>query len=134
MARLRGRMSLPICAGQSAITREGARDLMEAGAIDVCNFDASWGGGPTEWLRVAATAKSFGVQVLQHLEPQIGAALGASRSNGRYFEVMSPVRDPFFYRLISNLPPLRDGRMPMPEGPGWGWTLDEDLISATRVA
>ena len=43
-------------AGQSEISRAGCRDLMMAGAIDVCNFDASWGGGPTEWRRVAALA------------------------------------------------------------------------------
>ena len=30
--------------------------MMAAGAIDVCNYDASWGGGPTEWRRIAALA------------------------------------------------------------------------------
>ncbi len=35
-----------ISAGQSEFTRFACRDLMAAGAIDICNFDASWGGGP----------------------------------------------------------------------------------------
>ena len=39
---------IPVCAGQSEIGRAGCRDLMMAGAIDVCNFDASWGAGPTD--------------------------------------------------------------------------------------
>lgn len=133
MVRLRGRMSLPICAGQSEITREGAAALMEAGAIDWCNYDASWGGGPTEWLRVARTAQSFGVSALQHLEPQIGAALGAALSNGGYMEVMSPERDPFFYRLIANTPEFENGLLTLPDAPGWGWTFDETLIEKFRV-
>ena len=52
----RNQTGIPICAGQSEISRSGCRDLMMSGAIDVCNFDASWGGGPTEWRRVAALA------------------------------------------------------------------------------
>ena len=45
-----------VCAGQSEFSAGGCRDLMVEGAIDVCNFDASWSGGPTEWRRVAAMA------------------------------------------------------------------------------
>ena len=37
-----------VCAGQSELSAAGCRDLMEAGAIDYCNFDSSWSGGPTE--------------------------------------------------------------------------------------
>jgi hypothetical protein len=50
-----------VCAGQSEFSAAGCRNLMEAGAIDVCNFDASWSGGPTEWRRVAALALSYDV-------------------------------------------------------------------------
>ena len=88
---------------QSESSRFGCRDLMNARAIDICNFDASWGGGPylsggvwPNWpLR-------NNVQVLQHLEPQIGLMMSAGVSNGFVAEVMLPWRDPFFYRLIGN--------------------------------
>ena len=54
---------IPVCAGQSEHSPEGCRDLMEAGAIDVCNFDASWSGGVHELaadgrLRRTCTASS----------------------------------------------------------------------------
>src|SRR5439155_16168806 len=45
-----------VCAGQSEFSASGCLELMLAGAIDVCNFDASWSGGPTEWCRAAAAA------------------------------------------------------------------------------
>src|SRR5262245_33140322 len=56
--RLKG--NIRVCAGQTEFSAGDCRDLMTAEAIDVCNFDASWSGGPTEWRRVAATAALFG--------------------------------------------------------------------------
>lgn len=132
MARLRVLTGLPMCAGQSEITREGARDLMVDSAIDYCNFDASWGGGPTEWLKVAATASSFGIKVIQHLEPQIGAALAAAVPHAEFFEVMSPGRDPLFYRLVENQNGFIDGTYELLDGPGWGMILDKSLIEKHR--
>ena len=63
-----------VCAGQSEFSAGGCRDLMVEGAIDVCNFDASWSGGPTEWRRVAAMARAFDVAMGHHEEPQVGRA------------------------------------------------------------
>jgi D-galactarolactone cycloisomerase len=47
MARLRASTGMKIAAGQSEMTAEACRDLILADAIDICNLDASWGGGPT---------------------------------------------------------------------------------------
>jgi D-galactarolactone cycloisomerase len=132
MAAVRAITGVPISAGQSELSRFGARDLMMAGAIDICNFDASWGGGPTEWRRVAALAACFDVAMMQHLEPQIGNMLVAGAINGAYCEVMQPWRDPFFYHLISDQTPFRNGRYPLPTRPGWGMVLDEDYIAHCR--
>ena len=126
---------VPITAGQSELTRFGCRDLMQAKAIDICNFDGSWGGGPTEWRRVAMLANSYGVKVMQHLEPQFGLMMSAGVSNGFYGEVMLPWRDPFFYRLIANQPekPFKDGIYTLPTEPGWGMVIDEDYLQSVRV-
>jgi D-arabinonate dehydratase len=126
---------VPITAGQSELTRFGCRDLMQAKAIDICNFDGSWGGGPTEWRRVAMLANSFGVRVMQHLEPQFGLMMSAGVSNGFYGEVMLPWRDPFFYRLIANQPkqPFKDGIYNLPTEPGWGMIIDEDYLQSVRI-
>ena len=67
--RMRG--GIPVCAGQSEYTPSGCRDLMETGSIDVCNFDASWSGGPTVWRRTAAIAHAYDVQMGHHEEPQV---------------------------------------------------------------
>lgn len=126
---------VPITAGQSELTRFGCRDLMQAKAIDICNFDGSWGGGPTEWRRVAMLANSFGVKVMQHLEPQFGLMMSAGVANGFYGEVMLPWRDPFFYRLIANQSdrPFKDGIYTLPTEPGWGMIIDEDYLQSVRI-
>jgi D-arabinonate dehydratase len=134
MALVRSLSGVPIAAGQSELSRFGCRDLMNAQAIDICNFDASWGGGPTEWRRVAMLAMAYNVTVMQHLEPQIGLMLSAGVSNGRFAEVMLPWRDPFFYKLIGNQPerPFNNGLYELPKGPGWGMVIDTDYLESVR--
>jgi D-arabinonate dehydratase len=133
MAAARSQTGIPICAGQSEISRSGCRDLMMSGAIDVCNFDASWSGGPTEWRRVAALAASFAVEMGHHEEPQISAHLLAAISNGTYLESFHPDRDPMFHRLVANRSELKDGYYEVPSGAGFGLELDADTIRKYRV-
>ena len=129
--RLRGNVN--VAAGQSEISRVGMREMMLNGAIDVCNYDASWGGGPTEWRRVAALAASFEVQLGHHEEAQVAAPLLASVPHGTYAEVFSPNRDPIFWNLLANRGDFVDGNLLLPTAPGFGWELDEDFIAQYRV-
>lgn len=122
-----------VAAGQSELARGDVRRLLAAGAIDVCNFDASWSGGPTEWRRVAGLADSYGVQMAHHEEPQVAAHLLASVPHGTYVEVFHPVRDPIFWNLIANRAEIAGGRYTIPTGPGLGLVLDEDFIARHRV-
>ena len=123
-----------ICAGQSEYSAGGCRDLMVEGAIDFCNFDASWSGGPTEWRRVAAMALAFDVRMAHHEEPQVASHLLASIPHGMFVECFHPDRDPIWWNLIANRPPLVDGTIQLSERPGLGWELDADFIEAHRVA
>ncbi len=124
---------IPVCAGQSEVSSSGCRDLMEAGAIDVCNFDASWSGGPTAWRRTAAIASAYDVQMGHHEEPQVSVHLLASIPHGTYAECFHPDRDPFWWRLIANRPELADGELSLPDSPGLGWELDWDYIAQHRL-
>lgn len=130
---VRYKAGVDVAAGQSEISRAGVLSLLTEGAIDVCNFDASWGGGPTEWRRVAGTAMTFGVAMGHHEEPQIAAHLLAAVPNGTYVECFHPDRDPIFWNLIENRSPIAGGMYKVPTEPGWGLTLDEQYIDRYRV-
>ena len=130
---VRDRGNVAVAAGQSEHSRVGMREMMAAGAIDVCNYDASWGGGPTEWRRIAALASAYDVQLGHHEEAQVASHLLASQPHGTYVEAFSPARDPIFWQMIENRPPLVDGQFCLPERPGLGWVLDETFIAKHRV-
>lgn len=129
--RLKG--TIPVCAGQSEFSPSGCRDLMEAGAIDVCNFDASWSGGPTAWRRTAAIAMAYDIQMAHHEEPQVASHLIASQPHGTVVECFHPDRDPFWWNLIATERRMENGQLILPEAPGLGWELDREYISRYQV-
>lgn len=123
-----------ICAGQSEYSASGCGDLIVRGAVDVCNFDASWSGGPTEWRRVAAIAHAFDVKMAHHEEPQVASHLLASIPHGTFVECFHPDRDPVWWGLIANRPALLDGQIELGDRPGLGWELDLDFVEAYRLS
>src|SRR5262245_30025809 len=95
MARVRAGTRIPVTAGQSEITSHGVRRLIEAGAVDLVNLDASECGGVTEWRRAAALCAVSGVEMAHHEEPQIAQQLLAGVPHGTYVECFAdPARDP----------------------------------------
>jgi D-galactarolactone cycloisomerase len=133
MRDVRFKAGVSVAAGQSEFTRQAVVKLITSGAIDVCNFDASWSGGPTEWRRVAGVAISLGVEMGHHEEAQIAAQMLASVPHGTYVEVFHPQRDPIFWNLIANREEAVDGMYKVPGGPGLGLVLDEAYIERYRV-
>ncbi len=134
MRDVRLQAGIRVCAGQSEMSASACRDLMADGAIDICNFDASWSGGPTEWRRVAAIALSYDVAMGHHEEPQISSHLLAAAPNGMFAECFHPDRDPIWWNLIANRPPLEGGELHLSQAAGFGWELDLDYIEHYRVS
>jgi D-arabinonate dehydratase len=129
MAEVRRATRIPVTAGQSEITSHAVRRLLDAGAVDLVNFDASEGGGVTEWRRAAALCAAAGVQMAHHEEPQIAGHLLAAVPHGTYVECFAdPERDPAWQALWRNRPAVKDGLFQIPDDPGFGLVLDELLI------
>jgi len=134
MARVRQATRIPINAGQSEFTSHGVRRLIEAGAVDYVNFDASESGGITEWRRVASLCSLFGVKMAHHEEPQIAMQMLAGVPHGTYLECFSnPERDPIWQSFIANRPAIKNGMIEILQGPGFGLVLDEVMIKKYRV-
>jgi D-arabinonate dehydratase len=133
MAELRKRINVPICAGQSELTAAGCRDLMNAGAIDVCNIQVTWCGGPTAWHRVAGMAACHGVEMAHTGDSQFAPHLIASVPHGTCLEVYHPDRDPMFYSAVASTDEFRDGKYRLPDRPGWGLEINEGLVAKYRV-
>jgi D-galactarolactone cycloisomerase len=134
MAQVRRAARIPITAGQSEITSHGVRRLLDAGAVDLVNVDASECGGVTEWRRAAALCAPAGVRMAHHEESQISQHLLAGVPHGTYVECFAdPERDPVWQTMWANRPVPKEGLMDVSAGPGFGLVLDGAVIRKYRA-
>jgi L-alanine-DL-glutamate epimerase-like enolase superfamily enzyme len=86
LALVRSLVRPDVAAGEYIWDLTDARRMCEAGAVDCLQADASRCGGITEWLRIAALAAAFGLEVSGHCAPHLHAAVAASVPNLRHLE------------------------------------------------
>lgn len=135
MAAVRRGIRIPVTAGQCEITSHGVRRLVDAGAVDYVNYDASEGGGVTDWRRAAALCAAAGVKMAHHEESQVSRELLAGVAHGTYVECFAdPDRDPVWQAMWANRPAIKDGTMAVSSGPGFGVELDWKMVERFRVA
>jgi D-arabinonate dehydratase len=135
MARVRQATRIPVTAGQCEITSHGVRRLVDAGAVDYVNYDASEGGGVTDWRRAAEICRSAGVRMAHHEESQISRQLLAGVPHGTFVECFAdPERDPVWQTMWANRPAVRNGMMEVGNAPGFGIRLDWKMVERYRVA
>ncbi|MBK8019853.1 MAG: mandelate racemase/muconate lactonizing enzyme family protein [Chloroflexi bacterium] len=134
LRRVAASTSIPINAGQGEISAFGCRDLVTHDAVSILNVDCTIAGGVTEWRRIAAFAHLFHIRMAHHEEPQIALHLLAAAPNGLYVEIFpSYERDPMWVDLIVEHPRIAAGYMELPEGPGIGLQLNEEVIDKYRI-
>jgi L-alanine-DL-glutamate epimerase-like enolase superfamily enzyme len=86
LALVRSAVSADVAAGEYGYDLAYFRRMCEAGSVDCLQADATRCGGITEWLRVAALAQSFGLQLSAHCAPHVHAQAAASIDNIRHLE------------------------------------------------
>lgn len=134
MARVRSATRIPVAAGQSEITSQAVRRLVDAGAVDVVNYDVSEGGGVTDWRRAAGLCAAAGVQMGHHEEAQIAQHLLAAVPHGTYAECFAdPDRDPIWQQMWVTRPQVKNGCIDVSAAPGFGIELDAAMVRRYRV-
>lgn len=133
MREVRRRTGVPVTAGQNEVSPSGCLRLVDESSVDIINYDASLGGGPTAWRKVAASAGLSGVRMGHHEEPHLAMHLLASVPNGGYLECFHPDLDPVWYQMVENRPTVEDGRLRLPDGPGFGLEFDETFVERYTV-
>jgi L-alanine-DL-glutamate epimerase-like enolase superfamily enzyme len=134
-ARLCPQSPVPIAGGEGETTRWGFEDLIERD-LHVIQPDVAICGGLTVARQASALAEAAGRRCVPHCF-STGVNLAASlhwmaaSAEGDLVEYcLRP--SPLMRRLVRNLPPLADGRVPVPDGPGLGIELDEQVIEQFR--
>ncbi len=86
LVRTRAPAGMEIAAGEYAWDLEAFRRLLEAGAVDVMQPDATRCGGVTGFLRAAHLCEAFGVPVSAHTAPTLHTSLCCAVGQARHVE------------------------------------------------
>jgi L-alanine-DL-glutamate epimerase-like enolase superfamily enzyme len=123
LAELRGRLDVPIAAGEHLYHLDAFRALLQARAVDVVILDLARVGGVTPWRRIAALAQAHRIPVCGHVVPEIQVHLLAAVPNGHLVEYV-----PRSAGILRAMPRLDHGELVAPPAAGLGLELDEAAV------
>ncbi len=124
-------LDIPIAAGENEFTRWGARDLIQAQAVDILQCDTVLAGGITEMRKIAALASAYHIPMSPHGNPHMAVHLLASMPNAIIMETYPAVESRFNPALP--LFPVKDGYIEAPRKPGLGIDPDPELVRKYRI-
>ncbi|UIO98799.1 galactonate dehydratase [Halobaculum sp. CBA1158] len=138
LADIAASTSTPIATGERMFHRTDFKEILEANAVDVIQPDLSHAGGITECQRIASMAGAYDVSVAPHcplgpvalasclqLDAVAPNALIQEQSLDIHYNETSDVLD---YLADPSVFEYEDGYVPVPDGPGLGIEIDEDVL------
>lgn len=125
-----------IAAGEQECTVAGFLRLMDEARVDVVQIDVTRV-GLTQAVQVAALALERGLRVCNHnFTTGVNTAASlhflAAAANALYLEYCVE-KGELTRHLVKNTPPVIDGMVSVPEGPGLGVEIDWDLVERFAV-
>jgi L-rhamnonate dehydratase len=125
---------LLVTTGEHEATRWGFRQLLETG-VDIIQPDVNWCGGITELIKISALADAHGALVVPHGSSVYSYHFVVTRTNSPFAEflMMHETAEevvPMFSPLLLDEPVPVNGRLRVPETPGFGVRLNPDVERA----
>ena len=145
---VRQALYLAIAGGECEYTRYGFRDLFLNECVDIAQPDICASGGISEWIKIHALASSFDIPVIPHVWGSgiaVAAALQVLAATPPFPHTANPVplenepvvefdRNPNALRddLLRAPHHLVDGRVAVPQGPGLGVEVVDEVLERYR--
>ncbi|MBL8132728.1 MAG: mandelate racemase/muconate lactonizing enzyme family protein [Anaerolineae bacterium] len=128
-------MGIPVATGERMHTPYEYRELFELQAADILQVDITHYGGLLNAKKLAATAETYYMLMAPHnvggpVSTAAALHLAAATHNFKIQEFFNDFVDQHVMDAAPGVPPVIDGYFALPNGPGLGVTLDEDLIAA----
>ncbi len=122
----------PICTGENFYTRFGFRDLIETQAADIISPDMAKAGGLLEGRRIADLADMYYIPIAPHnigspVQTVANCHVMAAVPNFLVLE-FHHLDNAFWEGIINEGPLIQEGHIDVPNLPGLGVTLNEDLL------
>jgi D-galactarolactone cycloisomerase len=146
LSRLAGMLRVPLAGGESEHTRFHFREILATGAYAVIQPNVARAGGLTECRKIAALAEAYHVPYAPHVGTSSAVCiaatlqLSAAISNFLAYEHMGPGwapdhPNPLRADLVQEpLEVLDQGFVTVPDRPGLGVALNDDVLDRYRVA
>ncbi|OWV98832.1 mandelate racemase/muconate lactonizing enzyme family protein [Rhizobium sp. R693] len=141
LKNLAGRYKFPIAAGERVYTRNGFRNLLETGAIDVVMPDVGNCGGVFELVQIAAMAEAYNARVSPHncastLCTAASLQVWAACANAMPLEIYPYLPESNGYvQVLKNAPEarIRNGHLEVSTDPGLGAEVDAERLQSYCV-
>ena len=129
-------LTIHVAGGEQDCNLSNWRRIAAIPAFDILQPDILYVGGLTRALRVAKMAKEAGLPCTPHAA-NMGLVtvftlhmMGALENAGPYVEFAIEEEDyyPWQYGIYDDFPMAKDGKVQIPEGPGWGVTIRPEWL------
>ncbi len=137
-ARLKVETSVPLCVSERLFTRFGFRQVVEQRAADIIMPDMAWTGGITETRKIASMADTYYLPITSH--DTIGpvalwsaAHLMLHIPNAMIMETVRAYYEGWYNDVMTERIPISEGMLSLPERPGLGTALREEVLSRPDV-
>lgn len=124
--------SVLVATGEHEASRYGFRILLDMGCADIIQPDVTWCGGLTELLRIAALCDAYNVLIIPHGSSVYSYHFVITSHNTPFAEFIIMSSDatsviPMFHPLLIGEPVPENGRLKLPNKPGFGVELNRSL-------
>ena len=137
LAEIRQAVRTPIASCESLFGLRGFRPFFSSRSMDVAIIDVPWN-GIWQSLKIAALAEAHEVNIAPHnfyghLSTLMSAHLCCAVPN---FRIMEIDIDDVSWKddIVTNTPIIKDGYLSLPDAPGWGTDLNDEVIAAHPAA
>lgn len=137
--RLERTLRTPVCTGEDIYLLDNFLPLLQAGAVNVIHPDLATSGGILETKRIGDMAQTYGVSMAMHMAGtpiSTMASVHCAAATENFIALEHHFADlPFWNAFIDGVqkPVINDGYIPVPDGPGLGFEVNEEAIQAYLV-
>lgn len=137
-AALKAMNVVPISGGEHEFTLYGFRELVDARAVDVIQFDTNRVGGITQARKISALAEAYGIPVIPHAGQMHNYHVVMASLNSPIAEYFPPVDveigNELFWYIFKGEAEAKDGFVDLDDNaPGLGLSIDEEALKKFHV-
>jgi galactonate dehydratase len=137
-ARLKKESRVPLCVSERLFTRFGFTQVIQQDAADIIMPDMAWTGGITETLKICSMADAYYLPITSHDTIGPVALWSAAHvmlhiNNAMIMETVRGYYDGWYADVMTERIPIHDGMLSLPETPGLGTKLREEVLSRPDV-